>query len=404
MMSFWLTLLLATLFVFGATLTMQGAASRVLPRRIFLRLSAVMQVLVLAALLSVYVLEPSLESKRALSSAANQRLLEWLPSYWFWGMFQELTGAAKGIPELAWLARRAWEGVGLAVAGAAATVMLSYFRAMQEIVEEPEIVPGRRTMRWRPGSSAQRAVLLFVLHTISRSRKHRMILSFYVGTGFGVMLILLRASMGRHSDIAVALLAGSALMMCAAAAAMRTVFSMPMMLEANWVFRVAALDSAKNYLEAVRSSFLLLAIAPLWTGFAVLLLRLLPWRAAAAHLVLLAMLGVMLANLCVGGFRKIPFTCSYQPGRGNLQFALWGALVLLPLTVLGATYEWIWLQSTHGQLMFALLPVLPAVALHRWTMRRLRSANELLFEDLEEPAIVSLELTVDAAVQAGAVA
>jgi hypothetical protein len=177
---------------------------------------------------------------------------------------------------------------------------------------------------------------------------------------------------------------------------------MPMMLEANWIFRVAAPDSAETCLEAVRDSFLLLAIVPLWSGFAVLLSTVLPWRAAAAHLVLLAMLGVMLTDLCMGGFRKIPFTCSYQPGKGNLQFALWGALALLPLTVLGARYEWILLQSARGQLMFALVLLPPMVALRWWTALRLRSAGELLFEDLEEPAIVSLELVVDAAVQAGA--
>jgi hypothetical protein len=231
-----------------------------------------------------------------------------------------------------------------------------------------------------------------------------MILSFYMGTGFGVMLILLRPSMGRRSDVAVALLAVSALMLCTAAAAMRTVFSMPMMLEANWVFRVAALESAERYLKAVRGAFLLLAIAPLWSGFAVLLLTVLPWRAAAAHLVLLAMLGVMLTDLCMGGFRKIPFTCSYQPGKANLQFALWGALVLLPLALLGAQREWVLLRSTRGQLLFALVTVLLAMALRWWTLRRLRSASELLFEDVEQQPIVSLELAVDAVVQLEAVA
>lgn len=399
MVSFWLTLLMAAMFVFGATLTIQGLAASVLPRRMFLKSSALMQAALFCLLVSVYVLEPSLESKRALSAAANQRLLEWLPSYWFWGMFQQLNGAAKEMPELVLLAKRAWAGAGIAIAGAAATVMLNYFRAMRKIAEEPEIMPGRRTMQWRLGSSAQRAVLSFVLHTISRSRRHRMILSFYMGTGFGVMLILLRPAMGRRNDVAIALLAASVLMMCTAAAAMRTVFSLPMMLEANWVFRVAARGSAESYLKAVRGAFLLLAIAPLWSGFAVLLLTVLPWRAAEAHLVLLAMFGVMLADLCAGGFRKIPFTCSYQPGKGNLQFAVWGALVLLPLTVVGASYEWIALQSVRGQIMFAVIPVLPAIALRWWTTRRLRSVSELLFEDVEAPPMVSLELAVDAVVQ-----
>jgi len=173
------------------------------------------------------------------------------------------------------------------------------------------------------------------------------------------------------------------------------------MLDANWVFRVATLDRAPEYLKAVRRSFLLLGMAPLWSGVAALLLLTLPWRAAAAHLALLAILAVMLTDLCMGRFGKIPFTCSYQPGKGNLQFALWGALALLPLSLLGARYEWARVQSLRGELTVALLPVLPAIGLHWWTDRRVRAASELLFEDAEEPAIVSLALAVDAGVQAG---
>ena len=400
---YWLTLLMAAVFVFGATLTLQGMAASMLPRPMFLRLSALMQVALFGALVSVYVLEPSLESKAALSSAANHGLLGWLPSYWFWGMFQELNGSAHGIAELSWLARRAWMGVVIALGGAIAMVMLNYFHTMARVIEEPEIQSEEQRMAWRLGSSPQRAVISFALQTISRSRRHRMILSFYMGMGFGVMLILLRASMGKQSEMAIALLAASALMLCTAAVAMRTIFSMPMKPEANWIFRAAALEPADRYLKGVRSAFLLLGIAPVWCGFSVLLWMMLPWRAAAAHLVLLATLGVILTNLCSGGFRKIPFTCSYLPGRGNLQFAVWGALVLLPLSVLGAKYEWMWLQSAPwqlGGLTVALALVLPALGLHWWTTLRFRSANELLFEDVEESPVVSLGLT-DATAQAG---
>jgi hypothetical protein len=400
MASFWVTLVMAGIFFFAATLMLQGVTALVFPRRMFLRVSALIQIVLFCVLVSVYVLEPSLESKRALSAIANERLLEWLPSYWFWGMFHELNGSAQRMPELMWLAKRAWNGVGIAIAGAVTTVMLHYFRAMQRIVEEPEIVPGRRGISPAWGSSAQRAVFSFVLATISRSRKHRLMLSFYVGAGLGVMLILLRPSMGSRSRTAVALLAASVLMLCTAAVAMRMVFSMPMMLEANWVFGVASREPAQSYLEAVRRSFLLLAIAPVWSAFAVVLFRALPSRAAAAHLAALAMLGVMLADVCMGGFGKIPFTCSYQPGKGNLQFAVWGVVVLLPLVVLAASFEWMHLQRTRGQLIFALALVLPAAWLRWWTRKRLQSVGGLLFEDVEEPPIVSLELTVDAALQA----
>lgn len=397
--AFWGTLLVAAIFIFGAAVTLQGALAVLLPRQVFLRFSAGMQVVVLCALVSVYVLEPSLESKAAWSAAANHRLLAWLPSYWFWGMFQRLNEVSQRNAGLIWLAERAWVATGLAVGGAAATGVLNYFRSMQRVVEEPEIVPRRTRILGRFANPMDRAVLSFAWQTITRSRRHRMIVSFYMGAGFGVMLILLRPAMGRRGGIPVALLAASALMLCTAVAAMRTAFSMPTTLEANWVFRATVFGPAQRWLKAVRRSFLLLAIVPLWSGLAVLLFVELPSRAAVAHLVLLAALGVMLTDFCMGGFRKIPFTCSYQPGKANVQFAIWGALVLLPLALVGAKYEWHQMQSVRGQLMVALLPLLPAIALRWWTARRLQSAEEMIFDDIEEPPLVSLELAVDSALQ-----
>ena len=394
--AFWVTLLAAGMFVFGAALTLQGMA-RMMPRRMHLRMSPVLQVVVFCALVSVYVLEPSLERDAAL--VANHRLLEWLPSYWFWGMFQRLNEASQRNAGLGWLAERAWVATGLVVAGAAATGVLNYFRSMQRVVEEPEIVPRRTRVLGRFANPIDRAVLSFVWQTITRSRRHRMMVSFYMGAGFGVMLILLRPAMGRRGGVPVALLAASALMLCTAAAAMRTAFSMPTMLEANWIFRTTVFGPAERWLKSVRRSFLLLAMVPLWSGLGVLLFAELPWRAAAAHMVLLAALAVMLTDFCMGGFRKIPFTCSYQPGKANVQFAIWGALVLLPLAVAGANYEWHQLQSARGQLMVALLSLLPAIALRWWTQRRLRLAEEMIFDDVEEPPLVSLELTVDGAMQ-----
>lgn len=64
----------------------------------------------------VYFLEPSLATTKALAALENQRLLAWLPSYWFLGLFQALNGSMH--PAMAPLARRALTG--LAVAGSPA--------------------------------------------------------------------------------------------------------------------------------------------------------------------------------------------------------------------------------------------------------------------------------------------
>jgi hypothetical protein len=228
-----------------------------------------------------------------------------------------------------------------------------------------------------------------------RSRQHRLILSWYVGVGFGIVLILLRPALGHSDRMPKAILSASVLMLFATAAAMRAVFSMPITLKANWLLRVAALDPVAMYAKAVRRTFLLLAVAPAWTCAAAVMLWMWPWRVAGAHLALLALLGSILCDVFMLGFHKIPFTCSYQPGKTKMQFAFWGIVLLLPLTFAGAGYEWRWLGNARGQILIAAMLVLPAAGLRWWAARGARGAEAMRFEETEESEIVSLALPPD---------
>jgi hypothetical protein len=97
------------------------------------------------------------------------------------------------------------------------------------------------------------------------------------------------------------------------------------------------------------------------------------------------------------GFHKIPFTCSYQPGKTKTQFAFWGIVLLVPLTYMAAGYEWRYLQSLKGQILIAALLVSPAIALRWWAMRVSRGAEAMQFEETEDSEIVSLALAPDTA-------
>jgi hypothetical protein len=110
--AYWITMISAGAFIFCGVLGVQGLAAQ-LPRRLFLRLSAVLQMAAFCLFLSVYFLEPSLATPEELTAVQNQRALAWLPSYWFLGLFQVLNGTMH--PAFAPLARRAW--IGLAIAG-----------------------------------------------------------------------------------------------------------------------------------------------------------------------------------------------------------------------------------------------------------------------------------------------
>src|SRR5271156_2403346 len=181
--AYWITIFAAGALVVFGILGIQGLAANLLPRQLFLRLSAVLQAAIMCLLLSVYFLEPSLESPEALTSPQNQRLLAWLPSYWFLALFNQLNGSMH--PALAPLAREAWIGLAVSSAGACAALLLCYFRMMRKLVEQPDILPAARSRSWSPQFSdpLTTAITCFGLRTLLRSRQHRMILSFYLGIG-----------------------------------------------------------------------------------------------------------------------------------------------------------------------------------------------------------------------------
>src|SRR5262249_3327565 len=117
---------------------------------------------------------------------------DWLPDYWFLGLFQQLNGTATA--ETARLAHRAWIGLGIVALITIGAYAVSYVRTLRKLVEEPGIIPGTRHLHWSPrfGSSVCTAIVQFSIRAFARSRHHRIILAFYVGIGFALMILLAR--------------------------------------------------------------------------------------------------------------------------------------------------------------------------------------------------------------------
>ena len=115
---------------------------------------------------------------------------------------------------------------------------------------------------------------------------------------------------------------------------LRSVFSLPISLNANWVLRITQLRPTPDYTAATRITLILLAVAPILVAAAILSATFRPLHVVAVHLLILLLLGALLAELSLIGFYKVPFTCSYLPGKSNVQFIFWGFLVLfVPLAM-----------------------------------------------------------------------
>jgi hypothetical protein len=320
-------MLAAGVFTFCAVLSLQGFAALLLPRRWSLRASAFLQLAVFCLLVSGYFLQRS--PVMVLWTGGRQPWLSWIPSYWFVGLYQQLSGSLH--PALEPFVWRAWIGLIAAVGATAGAYAASYFRTLRKIVEEPDVTPGLRG-GWLPrfGGSFETAIAQFSIRSLLRSRQHRMIFAFYVGVAFGFALLFLNAppeitgpGAGSPRDpLSVPLLASTILLMAFWVMGARAAFSLPLDLNANWIFRAMPFGPGPRCLTARRRALIALSVAPAWALSAAVLIPLWPWRLAAAHLAALAFFGIILAEFSFDGAQKIPFTCSYLPGKSRIHLSV----------------------------------------------------------------------------------
>jgi len=392
--AWWLTMIAASVFLYCAVLTVQGFIALVFPRRIFLRLSAILQLAAFGLFLGVYFMQPTMKTLEAITDPQNQWVLAWSPSFWFFALFNQLNGSLPS--ELAWLASRAWIGLGAAAGGAVVSLVLCYLRTMKRTVEEPDLVPAARGWHWTPriGSPLQSAIVLFSLRSLIRSRQHRVTFAFFMAIVFAIALSVLREELSAPlpAPLSPDFLIPTFMMMVFAVLGLRCIFSLPISLTANWVLRTTQLCPSQKYIAATRWSLLLLAVVPTWLLTALLSLFLKPFHQVMGHLAVLALLGYILAEISLIGFYKVPFTCSYLPGKANIQVIIWGFLIFaFTFAIPFALHE---MSALQDLFQFArLAAILAATAIGLWVFNHHRAKSAVLyFEELPDELIMTLGL------------
>ena len=358
--AYWFTMLASGAFIYCGVLCVQGWRRNCCRGGCSCASRAILQLAAFCLFVCGYFLQPVFGGLASLTAPEIRRLLFWVPSYWFLGLFHELNGSMH--PALAPLARQAWIGLAVVLGGTAVAYALSYLRTLRKIVEEPDITPGLRRLGWLPrfgnrGANRDRAIqrahagaqpaasrdsgLLsghrFCTHHLPaessgdeaaafRCRKRPVARGEYAAAG------------GEYRDDGAGGGGHARGVRHAAGAA------------GQLDFPHHGGAAGAGTLAAGRRSLLLLSVAPVWLGSAALCLRLWPWRQAAGHLAILGLIGILLADLCLHGFRKIPFTCSYLPGKSQVNMVFLGAVGLLWGVMLSVKVERQALQelAQHG--------------------------------------------------------
>jgi hypothetical protein len=387
-------------FIFCCVLALQGFAALLLPRRWSLRASAFLQLAVFCLLVSGYFLQRS--PVTVLVAGPRQPWLSWIPSYWFVGLYQQLSGSLH--PALEPFARRAWIGLTVAVCATAMAYAASYFRTIRKIVEEPDIAPSLRS-GWLPrfGRSFETAVAHFSIRSLLRSRQHRMIFAFYLGAGFAFTILFLNAPPeitgptdgGPWDTLSIPLLASTIMLMGFWVVGARVVVSLPVDLGANWVFRTTPFGAGAQCLRARRRALLALSVAPAWMLTAAVLFSIWPWRPAAEHLVALGCFGVILAEFSLDGVQRIPFTCSYLPGKSKIHVTFWLWFFLIFWGIIGAAVSERKAFASPGATAALLggLGIATVFCILRNNWLAARSDVELRFEEIRSDQLVRLNLS-----------
>jgi hypothetical protein len=184
-------------------------------------------------------------------------------------------------------------------------------------------------------------------------------------------------------------------LMFVASLAVRMALAVPIEPRANWVFRVTEQDEARaDQLEAaVHTVRRLGAIVP------VVLTVPLEWlvlgRDAIGVVIVALIFGWLLVEILMKDWARIPFTCSYIPGKGFVpQTILTGLLSFVVFTTAGAVLARV--SLTGHPASFALNAILLAgvLALRRYRLNT-RKDTPLAFEDQLPTEVNPLRLSLD---------
>lgn len=319
-----LGVVLASVFSFFAVFSVLGLGMAVLPPRAFKKIAPYVRALVvvyLVTLLCTSFALPDFLRRLAGSPPAWTRLL---PSCWFLGLCQSLRGRAD--PALSALARLALPGFGAVIVTAFCVYAVGYHRHFIRIAEMTEGgSAGRAAKRSRLGEGFDRWVLRtpfqkgcfrFVWKTLFRSESHRLVLAAIGGLGLVLASQALLSAFENGEPPGTAMVSADGLSIPLVLAffiivGLRMVFEIPVELRSNWIFRLM-LDAEKHECEPLARKVILVSVLP-WV-----LLISFPiyayvggWLVGCRHTLVVVTWSLLLTDVVLIRFRKLPFTCSF---------------------------------------------------------------------------------------------
>lgn len=401
-MAFLFSSVLGSLFAALAIVAVHGLLVLVAPRARLLAFSgAVRSVLIGALVLSLPLIARLPATEGAFSS--NAWWLPWAPPAWFVGLERWLIGDASR----AALAAEAAIGTVVVLMVSVVSYLLLYRRFDQVTAQsspaENSAGLDRSLARWNGRAPVRRAIGRFVAITIRRSVLHQgLVVGALAVAGAFVLNSLLSVDAWQEpfvrrqrQQLMWTLLGAPMTMMFLAIPAIRLALSVPLDIRSNWIFRMT--EDVAGRAEVVAAN--LRVVFALGVVLPVALIAPVQWWVLGTStiriVVVEALIGWLLVEWLMADWRRIPFTCSYVPGKGFVpHMVVKGFASYLVFTFAGSILLRVSLALPLAALVLALMFGAAAGAL---SVRRARhaQATSLNFEDVLPTDVTTLQLSAD---------
>ena len=335
--------------------------------------------------------------------ASESRLFYLAPPVWFLGIEQWVLG--KATPYFVRLAQIAGI-VGVASFVIAVGSHMFIYQRLERVIFRP-ITASDRSPRQRSrffrhvGVRKQETAAIgsFIRATLTRSPLHQGIAVTIAAGGAALVLNSFvsnwHASAGStaRTPLVTTVIWAAFVLVFTMNVAVRAALVLPTELRANWIFRMTE-D------EATRADELSTVVRTLiWLGVVLPLATLLPvqwavlgWRAIQCTSIA-GLSGLVLVELHMAEWRRIPFTCSYEPSRQLVwQTIVMAIAAFVSFTTIGPALAWY--SSNHPVAWLAVMTALGAVWIYLrrqrlWVSRR----AAFMFEDVLPTEVEPLKLS-----------
>lgn len=393
----------ASAWMVSAVMALQGACLLALPEAWRHRSAMALQAGVFVALLMSVPFLFRLTGPIVSAATVGATPQIFLPPVWFLGLEQWLLDGSRA----GGFARAA-----LAAAIAAASTVLIVGGAFVRLFRSAERLAGTapsgrrrfafaaaRSKKWRLPSGPGSAVLAFAARGVTRNRLHQFIFLLILGAGLALLgaQIAARSDGGRSlasrpSEALTAVVAAPLLLALCTTLATRAAFLLPLDRGAGWIFRVTDDPATRaTALNGVTTAFTLAAVLPAVAAALVLQPPMLG-VSTLPSVALTALAALTLVEIVLVPWRRIPYTCTYLPGKRHLTFTV--AVLLGSYSVFVATGAHLvrWSVQHPANTLFTGGLLLAAFAAMRRARLRTWGTVPLEFEDTDPQATIVLGL------------